>query len=81
MKVKNGEEYRGEKERVDDSKYHQDRIRRLQARRQHGYDTAPDADHPNKADVSRRTTPNDSEYQRDVEYRHDNATEHSNQLN
>jgi hypothetical protein len=33
MKVKNGEEYRGEKERVDDPEYHQDRIRRLQARR------------------------------------------------
>jgi hypothetical protein len=38
MKVKNREKNRREKERVDDPEYHQDRIRRLQARRQHGYD-------------------------------------------
>ena len=81
MKVKNREKNGGEKERVDDPEYHQNRIRRLQARRQHGHDTAPDADHPNKADISRRTAPNDSEYQWDVEYRHDDAAKHSNQLN
>jgi hypothetical protein len=57
MKVKNREKNGGEKERVDDPEYHQNRIRRLQARRQHGHDTAPDADHPNKADISRRTAP------------------------
>jgi hypothetical protein len=63
MKVENGEEDRREKKRVDNPEYHQDRVRRLQARRQHGDDTAPDADHPNKADVSGRTAPDDSEYQ------------------
>jgi hypothetical protein len=81
MKVKNREKNRRKKERVDDPEYHQDRIRRLQARRQHGYDAAPNADHPNQADISRRTAPNDAEYQRDVEYRHDDAAKHSNQLN
>lgn len=46
MKVENREKDRREKKRVDDPEYHQDRVRRLQARRQHGDDTAPDADHP-----------------------------------
>jgi hypothetical protein len=81
MKVENREKYGGEKKRVDDPEYHQDGIRGLQARRQHGDDTAPDADHPNKTDVSGRTAPDDPEYQRYIEYRHDNAAQHSNHLN
>ena len=81
MKVENREKDGREKKRVDDPEYHKNWIRRLQARRQHGDDAAPDADHPNKADVSGRTAPDDSEYQGDIEYRHDNTAQHSNHLN
>jgi hypothetical protein len=43
--------------------------------------TAPDADHPNQADISGRPAPDDSEYQGNIEERHDNTAEHSNDLN
>jgi hypothetical protein len=80
MKVENREKYRREKKRVDDPEYHQDRIWRLEARRQHSDDTAPDANHPHQADIAGRTAPEDPEYQGNIEERHDDAAQHPNHL-
>src|SRR5438445_1200212 len=81
VETDHAKEYSGKEKPVDDPKGDQHRIRRLQTRRQHPHYAYPRAHDPYETDIFGRASLNNTNDQRNVEKRNDNAAYQSYSLN